>query len=170
MNTPLRTTALLLLVFTFSGCSSSNLNFVPKSTSKDFIDFREYDSKGFLFTPFNYSGDYSMLRFLSVTTYAQASRPLPGNGISKEEALVWSIAPVRVAELVATLHRDAAVFGADAIIGFKVEEVMKEQFVGRPRGGDGTAPKTIFLPGYTVSGYAIKRNSREEIPIVLPRF
>lgn len=147
-NKLLNISFLVLLFFTFS-CTPYLTEF-DKEFYEQILDFTKYTSKGFLFTPEQYSGDFESCGIIKLEFWPKVKRDFnntnlqPGQFYSEGQGTNWVYTPITSIEILDSLYLKSMRLGADAIVRLNIEEFEGDY-------GPVTAPCK------RVSGYAIKR-------------
>lgn len=129
--------------------------------SKNFyaIDFTKYSQSGFLITPEKYQGDYVSIGIVRYEAYPAAkyrlisNTPNPNYKLnSMEPPMVtikgWSVDKISIQEVLDGIYEKCKEMGADAIINFDVKyDAIPYTGILNP----------IYINGYIISGFAIKR-------------
>lgn len=130
-------------------CTTSQ-NLINSHADVYIIDYRPYTSKGFLFTPEKYLGEYESIGQIDISFFPEALRIDPvtyGAYDSKKNYLqgTWLIQKLDVDSLVNEVYKYAKDMGSDAVINFKVGSTSKIMDID------------LDLPGLSFTGFAIKR-------------
>lgn len=140
---------ILFIILTFISCSS-----VRQSTNKIVIhygfDFTKYSTQGFLFTPEQYLGEYESIGivktiiFPAVKNKKSQIKSQTGEPFLNEE---WEIEKLDADEAINEMYKKATEMGANAVVRF---EIHKTQYMNG----------LMEIPGFEVSGFAIKRKQK----------
>lgn len=140
---------ILFAALLLSGCG---YKYHKLEESVDFgrTSFKEYAQQGFLFTPFEYRGDYESLGYVEVEIYPETEFTYFANP-EGERVTPWLWVSKEINGKVAfdLLHLMAKELGADAIVDLKMVTVNKRVYE------QDTVPGQI--EGMNISGLAIKR-------------
>lgn len=121
---------------------------MEKSINVKEFDLAKYSSKGFLFTPESYLGEYESVGFIKSTLFPTLKK-ISNNTIKDyyvvyAEGTNWAIENIDATEAVEEMYSKAVAMGADAIIKFNATMIYKKNGV-------------LDVPGYEVTGFAIRR-------------
>lgn len=137
--------AYLLLVISaifLQSCLPKQSAVIPAKEDYFLQDFRKYTQRGFLFTPYEYEGEYESIGAIRIEVGPEMKlfrdKGQKGHGTYKIEK------DVDPSEVIEKAYRLASGMGADALIDFIVT-TEEEQFFGGSR------------KVYIISGFAIKR-------------
>jgi uncharacterized protein YbjQ (UPF0145 family) len=144
----------LLITATLVLSSCSYIKYIPKSTTVSIIDFRQYTKNGFLFTPYDYKGDYESIGMIHAKLMPEAKivkvstgkKDSIGNTIYKDD---WDVSKIETHDAMDTLRENATKMGADAVINLEISSTQESFNIGRQY--------SITLNGIEVEGFAIKR-------------
>ena len=150
-------TFFLLMVFTTS-CLVELKTIYPKETIYG-IDFTPYTSKGFLFTPEKYDGQYESIGMITYTTMPGAkylrsgAKPNPyyrpgGSEPGVISVYEWVVDSMKFSDALRNVYDICVSMGADAMINFQ-NEVIRDEYTN--------IKNPVVILGYSISGFAIKR-------------
>ncbi len=139
-------------VFLLLGCAGEYFQYVPKTLTIADFDLRQYTAKGFLFTPYPYSGEYEPVGMVSAVISPEANLEPIGN--NRTHNMEWKINAVDAHEALDSLYHIAASHGANAIASFTLTEFSDSY------NNTTTSSYPVIVRGYRVSGFAIKRAGR----------
>jgi uncharacterized protein YbjQ (UPF0145 family) len=143
----------LCIALAIAGCAP-RMQHIPAVNAVVALDFTGYQQRGFLISPYEYSGDYESVGMISILVMPEAKlirTPTGetdewGHELTKGE---WVVAAVEVDTVIAELYEKAAGMGADAVVDFTVRKVTEEYPVDPAR--------LLTVSGLEVTGFAIKR-------------
>lgn len=146
----------LLIVIPFiAGCSTGNIYKLKESKSVYELDFLKYSKKGFLYTPFEYRGDYEAISVIYLEFYPGYERIVTstqshgGGSTFANRDLTWIKTDVSIVEMLDSAYTLAKRKGANAIVDLKINEEEKEYDLGREG--------ILTVRGISIRGFAIKR-------------
>lgn len=133
----------IVLLLALAGCAKGPTHLAPETYFRG-LDFREYTSQGFLFTPYRYDGAFESIGLVTVTLWAEGELVPVGREKFKE----WRFKPLDVQDVLRAAHRHAVERGADALVDLKLTATDRPIEKSSQR-----------QPGIELSGYAIRRLS-----------
>jgi hypothetical protein len=146
-----RTRRVIALALLLCSCGSPVLfSRIDRSVEIAAIDFTSFTSRGFLFTPLTFEGDYESVGLIAVTIYPDATIeevPVPGTTAVRKKQ--WAVGDLDVQAALEQAYQECVEMGADALTQMVVQSVTKS-YVGV------TSPPLV-LQGYQITGYAIRR-------------
>ena len=123
---------LVLLCICLAGCGISKVVYGPVnsfSQSEDFrlLDLRPFTDQGFLFTPFDFAGEYDAVGPISVEVYPATERQMTGtlDNIKWE----WKADSIATMDVIRLLYQRARALDANGVIDFKLEPAMRPEVV-----------------------------------------
>lgn len=135
----------LLVVLISYGCSS---RFATDKIVMHFgFDFTKYTEKGFLFTPDQYTGNYESIGILKTIIFPAVKHTktqVQSPGADPYLKAEWKIDKVDAEEAIEEMYKKAVEMGADAVVRFELR-------------GTFYLNGLMYVPGYEVYGFAIKR-------------
>ena len=136
----------LVVGFLAWGCQSSEISYIPAETEAYGYDFREYSAEGFLFTPYDYEGDYQSVGMVTFIAWPEAEKVEASRKVQQRtgKTEVWRVGEVTPSEAINEAYQKASQMGADALIHFEVNSTSK-------------TVAGAELSGIEVSGFAIDR-------------
>jgi hypothetical protein len=134
----------------FVGCVETKS--IPSSTTVTGIDFSQYASQGFLFTPDPYSGEFQSMGTVQIQVTPEAAELATTEEKARQKSVPegyyrrsnWIIKRLDTDSLVAKVYRQAREMGADAITHFNVQQSQVDK-------------GPVVVPQVTLSGFAIDR-------------
>ena len=142
---PITVVSLLLL----SACSSiKHINGYESLTG---LDFRPYADKGFLITPYAYSGEYISIYMVNYVIMPEANYAESGatNPNKRESSGSWVFDLIDVDDALNKIYETCVEFGADALMDFKIQPNSESYKVG--------TEYPVTVNGIQITGIAIKR-------------
>lgn len=142
--------SLFAIILLFQACSS--IQETERRIIVTGFDFTKYAKKYFLFTPQPYLGDYDGIGLLRASIFP-AVKKLQGDeqNVDKKKFLVewkessgWLIERIDPSDAIEEMYKIAVEMGADAVMNFSANT-------------SSISSGTLNIPGYEVSGFAIKR-------------
>lgn len=112
------------------------------------VDFTKYTQLGFFITPEKYNGEYESIGMVEYTAVPESNLMESHRYADGSVHKIWGHRPIYVSQGVDSLYSFSKSMGADAIINFTVDAVIRDHPTAMP-------PVTVV--GYKVSGFAIKR-------------
>ena len=169
------------LLFIVTSCSTiKELKAVNGGVFLSGWDFREYQEKGFLFTPEKYSYEYESVGVLELEVIPHAFYDYTTNYTKKVDKnlarqrifqveiddklyrirtknmytkdKVWFVETIEPKTVVKRIYDQAIEMGANALMNFKVIKEGNPYYPGYVN--------TVYLTSYTVSGLAIRRTPK----------
>ena len=101
------------------------------------IDFRPFESQGFLFTPQDYDLEYDSKGMIDIRVYAQVIR--------RCNVCAQKVKPIEIGELLNNIYNEAVAMDADAVVNLQIKDIQRSE-------------SGLLVPGINISGLAIKRN------------
>jgi hypothetical protein len=133
---------------------------IPEYMDLRGLDFTDYASKGFLFTPEKYLMDYDSMGLISFTyrveanmkeTLISATTPhLQRLGFEDVYEYRWEKNEINLNEILETAYNLAIAMGGDAIVNFNIQRDDKT-YINTP------GYPSVTVPGVVVDGFVIKR-------------
>ena len=148
---------ILLSVLMFScATQKTQVDFVSGESFLMGYDFTPYSNKGFLISPEMYQGNYDAIGLLDYVLMPEANRKMKiigarrdaAGNIEYEKQYTWNVESIDVAAAIDSMYVRCVNMGADAIVNFKVNVEEKNYLNYSP---------SLFVTGYRISGFAIKR-------------
>ncbi len=137
------------VILLFAGCKEGYE--VSKTSIVKGYDFTKYTSKGFLFTPEPYNGEYDAIGMIEISLYPAVtedenkiynSSDTWDRGTSFSN---WFVGKITASEVLDSLYNYTKKMGANAVVRLQIEDAL---------------PRTngeIVVQGIKASGFAIKR-------------
>ena len=143
----------LLIIFFLVACTPPpNINHVPKYVSVHSINFSKYSEKNFLFTPYQYLGDYKSIGLLTISVTPEANLKETRTGSRGGDGLPivekqWEIESLDLDKVIEAYYKKAVEMGANAVVDFKITSETKLQY---------TDP-ILRVEEIEISGFVIER-------------
>lgn len=142
---------ILVLLFSF-GCAITLYNIEPVS---DFfgIDFTKYSKEGFLFTPEKYLGEYESIGMIEYKLIPGAKYLVTKKRYDQTPSnYAWFVENIEFSQAMDSIYSMAKSMGANTIMNFDFNIEYNETFNNPMR-----YKNPIIIPGYRITGFAIKR-------------
>lgn len=140
---------LIITVLMLTACTG--VKHIPATKTFTGLDLRPYTEKGFLITPFAYTGEYEAIGIMQLEVTPEATNSAYALDANEDTyhstGYGWTIENMEAEDAINEMYEECKKRGADALVDFKLEYFTDEY----------AAIHGVAINGFRVSGFAIKR-------------
>ena len=144
---------IIAVIILITSCKTQQAFFVEGREIFSVFDFRQYTEKDFLITPDKYTGAYESIGIIDYVIFPEAKRNANGSEVKSYYQPVpienlWQVDEIDVQTAFDGVYQKCIDMGADALVNLSVS-IEEDRYPD--------LSPTLYLKGYRVTGFAIKR-------------